>query len=92
MTKANRFSLDPTDIDYQRTTSRSRGKPGLPITDSRASAITLIHRPTGLQVTGEVPEGQYTNAQVSIRLDALYQALMSELTESVAKKLRLPGR
>jgi hypothetical protein len=90
--KAGAFSLDPNDVGYLRMSPRLRGKPGLPITDLRSTTLTLTHRPTGLQVTGEVPEGRYTNAQMNAQQDLLHQKLMAELTAMVAKKLRLPGR
>jgi hypothetical protein len=92
MAKASPFSLDPDDVGYLKMSPRSRGKPGAPITDARSTVLTLTHRPTGLRVTGEVPEGRYTNAQMNARQAALHQALMTELTALVAKKLRLPGR
>jgi protein subunit release factor A len=90
--KADQLSLDPSDVGYLKMSPRSRGKPGAPITDTRSTVLTLTHRPTGLQVTGEVPAGRYTNAQMNARQDALHQTLMAELTALVAKKLRLPGR
>lgn len=92
MAKDSRFSLDPDDVGYLQISPRSRGKPGAPITDTRSTVLTLTHRPTGLRVTGEVPESRYTNAQMNARQDALHQTLMADLTALVAKKLRLPGR
>jgi len=92
MAKVGPFSLDPDDVGYLKMSPRSRGKPGAPITDTRSTVLTLTHRPTGLQVTGEVPEGRYTNAQMNVRQDALHQTLMAELTALVAQRLRLPRR
>lgn len=92
MAKPYRFSLDPNDIGYLKMSPRARGKPGSPITDVRATNLTLTHRPTGLQVTGEVPAGHYTNAQMNAQQDLLHRKLMAELTALVAKKQRLPGR
>jgi hypothetical protein len=90
--KVEHFSLDPNDVGYLKMSPRTRGKPGSPISDVRSTILTLIHRPTGLQVKGEVPEGRYTNAQMNAQQDALHRTLMAELTALVAKKLRLPGR
>ena len=92
MVKTNRFSLDPDDVGYLKMSPRTRGKLGAPITDVRSTTLTLTHRPTGLQVKGEVSAGRYTNAQMTSLQDALHRTLMAELTALVAKKLRLPGR
>jgi len=54
--------------------------------------ITLFHRPSGLSVSGEVPTGAYTNAQMNAQSEALRRVLYEELRLAVAKKLKTPGR
>lgn len=54
--------------------------------------FTLTHAPTGLQVSGEVPKGHYSKAQLSSLKDDLLKKLWHQLERNVAARLRIPGR
>lgn len=56
------------------------------------STIRLIHHPTGVEVVGEVPQVHNTKGKLRTAEAELRKALMTELTQKVAKHLRLPGR
>ena len=56
------------------------------------STIRLIHHPTGVEVGGEVPQVHNTKGKLRTAEAELRKALMTELTQKVAKHLRLPGR
>jgi len=58
----------------------------------RNTQLTLTHRPTGLQVTGEVVAGNYSRRQMIEETNKLQLRLMAELEKLVATQLRLPGR
>ena len=55
-------------------------------------AITVRHRPTGITLRGEIPEGHYSRGEMRKLKDALVERLMRELEEAVARRLRVPGR
>ena len=57
-----------------------------------SSTLTLIHRPTGTQVVGTVPEGHYSHAEMTAQGKRLRAELWDQLEDSVAKSMRLSGR
>ncbi len=83
MKKAAPFKLQCSDIDEYWSGHYARLK---------GSTIRLLHRPTGLTVSGEVPQIHQTKTSLQRAQDALRIELMQQLTELVAKHLRLPGR
>ena len=52
----------------------------------------MTHIPTGIEVTGEIPTGNYTKKQMRQLRQELEQKLFLELEAKVAKHLRIPGR
>jgi hypothetical protein len=47
--------------------------------DLRAVAITVTHRPTGIVLRGEVPEGHYSRDEMRKLKDAVVERLMRDL-------------
>jgi hypothetical protein len=56
--------------------------------------VTVIHKPTGISVTGEAPpvRGGRTRAQAKAAKEDLTRRLRRELADEVATHLRIPGR
>ncbi len=52
---------------------------------------SLIHEPTGMRVSGEIPEGNYSKKEMKALEEKLLTKLCKELEAKVAKKLRVPG-
>jgi len=55
-------------------------------------AVTVRHRPTGIVLRGEIPEGHYSKDEMRKLKDAMIERLKRELERAVAKHLRVPGR
>jgi hypothetical protein len=83
MKKATPFKLQCSDIDEYWSGHYAKLK---------GSTIRLVHRPTGLDVSGDVPQVHQTKASLQRAQDVLRIELMRQLTDLVAKQLRLPGR
>ena len=83
MKKTEPFKLQCSDIDEYWIGHYSRLK---------GSTIRLVHRPTGLDVSGKVPQIHQTKASLRRAQDALRIELMQRLTDTVAKHLRVSGR
>jgi protein subunit release factor B len=62
--RLRQLGLRPEDIDVQ--ISRSSG-PGGQNVNKVSSAVTLLHRPSGLSVTAQDTRSQYQNRQLAIR-------------------------
>jgi len=52
----------------------------------------LEHRPTGVKVRGEIPDGHYSRGEMSALKQQLLDRLWSELGIKVAAALRIAGR
>ena len=83
MKKAVPFELQCSDIDEYWSGHYAKLK---------GSTIRLVHRPTGLDVSGDVPQVHQTKASLRRAQDVLRIELKQKLTELVARHLRLPGR
>ena len=59
--------------------------------DLRGWEMTLVHLPTGLSVSGEIPKGHYSKKQMQREREDLWARLWPELEDLVARHLRLPG-
>ncbi len=64
---------------------------------SRANQLSsremiLIHKPTGVQVTGLIPTGHYSRKEMKRLYQELYNDLFAALEQEVAKVLHVPGR
>lgn len=89
------FRLKPEDVTWTLTGGASGPSPGPRSSrarQTRNAATTLVHVPTGVQVTGEVPAGNYTREQMAEETRRLGERLMAELEQLVASRLRTPGR
>jgi len=83
MKKCEPFTLHCSDIDEHWSGRYAKLK---------GSTIRLMHRPTGVDVVGNVPQVHQTNSSLHKAQDALRIELMRQLTELVAKHLRIRGR
>jgi hypothetical protein len=87
--------LQPDDVEIGSVSSAS-GPPSGPRSSRarqvRNTQLTVRHRATGLEVTGEVVAGNYSRKQMIEETDKLKLRLMAELEKLVAKRLRVPGR
>lgn len=59
--------------------------------DVRSCHFTLVHSPTGIEVSGEVPKGNYSKKQMQQKKNILFAQLCEQLEQKVARHLRLPG-
>jgi hypothetical protein len=85
----NRFDVNDVGISMMSTASgRRRLRRHSRANDLRSTTLTLTHRPTGLVLTGEVPEGHYSRKQMRDLVAKLEQDLLLKLAELVTKKSR----
>ncbi len=89
------FRLRPEDVGVSAVSSAS-GPPSGPRSSRarqiRSERITLTHRTTGAEVSGEIVAGNYTRKQMIEERRRLKVELMSKLEKLVASRLRLSGR
>lgn len=90
------FSLKPSDINWAWHSSRigARKKLGRAsaAVDTSSWRLILTHTPTGVEISGEIPMGHYSNKQMQAKKQQLWNTLHEELKQQVAKHLKLPGR
>ena len=88
-----KWSLDPEDVVY-RGCGSSSGKSRQFSRRLRETGyrIVLVHRPTGLEVQGEIPAGSFSKKEMQKLREELYRKLFAELEAKVARHLRAPGR
>ena len=89
------WSLDPKQVHMFGTGSRSstRRRASLPRSlDVSGSGLSLVHSPTGVEVSGEIPAGHYSKARLKDLRAELHARLFAELERRVARHLRVPGR
>jgi len=95
MPKREAWKLDPAEVSwgfqFSTTTGRNKRRQSREL-DTRAAAVTLTHVPTGIEVTGNVPEGHYSKKAMQERRHELFGDLFWELEVKVARHLRIPGR
>ena len=77
------FTLEANDILKNWGGSRFGGLSG--------ATFTLIHAPTGLEVSASVAMGNYNNGQIIALEAVLTDKLTFDLTHAVAKHLRVSG-
>lgn len=92
-----KFKLDPTDVIDSFRNGISEGRKGQFSKKSRANGLTsctvvLTHKPTGVNVTEEIPRGYYSRQEMIRRRAQLSDKLLPELEKKVFAFLRLPGR
>jgi hypothetical protein len=89
------WSLDPREVHLFGSGSRSstRRRASLPRSlDVSGGGLRLVHYPTGVEVSGEIPAGHYSKAQLKELRAELHARLFAELERRVARHLRVPGR
>ena len=94
MTKKKKWSLDPAEVQMYGGSSNSSGRKKASQSramDTRSKDWNLIHVPTGLEVGGAIPSGNYSKKEMKKLEEALLEKLFLELEGKVAKKLRVPG-
>ncbi|HYH66342.1 MAG TPA: hypothetical protein VD866_16740 [Urbifossiella sp.] len=89
------WSLDPAEV-YQFGTgcrSSTRQRASLPrALDVSGGGLRLVHHPSGVEVSGEIPAGNYSKARLKELRAELHTRLFAELEQRVARHLRVPGR
>jgi hypothetical protein len=89
------WSLDPSEVHLFGTGSRSstRRRASLPRSlDVSGAGLRLVHHPTGVEVSGDIPAGHYSKARLKELRAQLHSRLFAELERRVARHLRVPGR
>ena len=89
-----KWRLNPDEVGGGNVSSSSTTKSGqfsrrLKRTSAR---LQLTHIPTGINVTGEVPEGHYSKKEMRKLKEELYERLFVQLEVKVGKHLRAPGQ
>jgi hypothetical protein len=89
-----KWKLNPEDVGGGSSSGSGsrRGRYGRMYTVRCSYRRTMTHIPTGIEVTGEIPTGNYTKKQMRQLRQELEQKLFLELEAKVAKHLRIPGR
>ena len=95
MRTKGRWQLDAREVTWKEmgTTSTHRSKLRLTRSlDLRGTQMTAEHIPTGLSVTGAIPQGNYSRPVLRSMRDKLRAQLFAELEGRVARQLRVSGR
>ncbi len=90
------WHLDPSEVTWSAiggsesaNRHKARNSRALSVTTHR---LTLVHGPTSLEVSGEIPRGQYSRTEMQRLKAELRASLFRQLEELVARHLRVPGR
>ncbi len=97
--KKPKWKLDPREVGGYGT-GGGRGKPQggkwakRPRADRGTSwwEMELVHMPTGVKVSGNIPERAYSKREMRDLHEKLYAKLFAILEKKVAAKLRIPGQ
>jgi protein subunit release factor A len=93
--KPGRWILDRSEVSESRwghsSGRRARASQSRAL-DLTSSEIRLKHLPTGVEVAGEVPQGNRSRVEMQRLQAALRERLYAELEAQVARVLRIPGR
>ena len=89
MAKSDReaWKLDPNDVTVSGSSSSAsiRGRGGMSrksrAEDTRSQVVRLVHRPSGLEVDGEIPAGHYSRSEMAKLRDELTGRLWVDLDE-----------
>ena len=90
-----RWVLDPAEVDTFEMSSRAGGRRRAALSralDTSGHQIRLTHRPTGVEVSGQIPQGNYSRTEMTRLRQELLASLFAQLEQRVAHHLRIPGR
>ncbi len=88
------WKLPPSEVNESWLGSSS-GRPLARSSRALAStgrSVTFRHVPTGLEVTGQIPTGNYAKKEMQCLTQDLRIRLWKELEDLVAARLRIRGR
>jgi len=84
---ATTLQTDDVAVNWTMSTQRSANSARASRAENVTSAsLTLIHRPTGCSMSGEVPAGRYTKKQMQTKKKELHTTLLAALSQLVAKQ------
>lgn len=91
--RAALWALNPDDLSWgwHGASSGKRGQFARQLKTTSAS-VFVTHRPTGIRVEGQIPDGHYSKQQMQARREQLARQLVSELEQKVAQQLHIKGR
>ncbi len=94
--KKEKWKLDPAEV-VVLADSGSSGRRKHATKAGRATCIThscvrLVHIPTGIEVSEEIPHGNYSRNEMKLRKQSLSVKLLPVLENVVAKHLKVSGR
>ncbi len=95
MARREPWTLNPAEVTWGTSghTSTRRKKRRLSRQlDERSLEIKMTHLPTGIAVTGTVPEGHYSKREMLAAQNAVLEKLFVTLEAQVARHLKIPGR
>lgn len=81
------MELEPADVAISGSSSSGspRRRTGMARSsraeDARSAMIRLVHRPTGLEIEGEIPSGPYSRNEMGKRTDDLIAELWAKLVD-----------
>ena len=88
--------MDQADVAYQihavtngRRTNRNRQSRAL---DERQYRVSMLHKPTGAEVQGEIPTGHYSRQELNKFKATLHGSLWLELEREAYRRTRIPGK
>lgn len=95
--KKKKWELNKSDVGMSTSSSSRSGRSGSLSrssrkVDTRSLKVTLRHVPTGVEVSKEIPEGNYSKKEMQKQKNEVATELQEKLEDAVAKILRIPGR
>ncbi len=93
--KKEKWQLPQNEVKWHgggsTTTNRKKRSIASRAVDNRSWHFTITHIPSGIEVSGEVPKGNYSQKQMQQEKQKLFTQLWAQLELKVARHLRLPG-
>lgn len=93
--KKERWTLPKDEVTWGgsggTTTNRKKLSRASRAQDTRSWSFTLVHTPSGIEVSGEVPVGNCSQKLMQQEREKLFSVLWVRLESKVAKHMRLPG-
>lgn len=97
MVKRNKekWTLPKNEVTWRSSgstsTNRKKRSVASRAVDDRSLQLTLLHTTSGIEVYGEVEEGNYSKKQMQAERENLFSDLWDKLELKVARYLKLPG-